>query len=817
MAMTPLRRLIGEIHRRSLWQTLGVYLAGSWVALQVVDILVDSLDLPHWLPAGAILLILAGLPVTLVTAFFQAGGPRTEEIEAELDADTSVADGDAEALGEVAEPPGVRQLFTWANAVGAGVLAFALWGMVAAGWLLLGERGSMGGLRGDPGPDEGVVAVFPFRVTGAGNLDFLGEGMVDLLAAKLTGEGGLRAADPRSVMSAWNRVASGEGGGIRPDVAVRLGQSLGAGQVLLGGIVGTPTGLVLTASVIGAKDGVLQAQASVEGPTDSLTVLIDQLAAQLLALEAGEEDQRLGALTSTSLSALRAYLEGQAAYRRGSYSEADQHFERALESDSTFALAALGWVSSSWWSPGFEQFNRARQAAWALRGRLSPRDRTLLEAWAGPRYPQTSAWAEHLEKWELAIAAAPDRPEPWYEAGDVYFHYGPLLGVSDYWDRAEARFRRASELDSTFAAPLGHLLELAAIHGDTAQIRSLERAYAAVDSAGDTSSFLEWRAASVLGDRAALAALHERFPQLEGASLNRIIGMAQLYDSTLAEADLAASVLARRTGTRTERWEWLLTLHSLALNRGRPQEARRLIEEWAEVEGSPGESLRIQVLDALFWDGDMDAAAEAVNLLRSRADAPLAPEGDLQEAQLADICVLEHWRLWQGDTDTVVRSLDRFREAATQAQPESFPLRHQVCAATLEALLAVAEERPDAGEAVDGLAELLRLVPDVETGDDTSLVGSFVLANWREAQGDLSGALAAVRRWHNHWFTGVRYLSTYLREEGRLAALAGEREAAIRAYRHYLMLRSDPEPEWVEERERVRAQLEVLVGEETQR
>ena len=37
-----LTRLIHEIHRRSLWQVLGIYAVASWVVLQVVDVLADS-------------------------------------------------------------------------------------------------------------------------------------------------------------------------------------------------------------------------------------------------------------------------------------------------------------------------------------------------------------------------------------------------------------------------------------------------------------------------------------------------------------------------------------------------------------------------------------------------------------------------------------------------------------------------------------------------------------------------------------------------------------------------------------------------------
>jgi len=37
-----MKRIIHEIHRRSLWQVLGIYLAGSWVALQVVEQLAEA-------------------------------------------------------------------------------------------------------------------------------------------------------------------------------------------------------------------------------------------------------------------------------------------------------------------------------------------------------------------------------------------------------------------------------------------------------------------------------------------------------------------------------------------------------------------------------------------------------------------------------------------------------------------------------------------------------------------------------------------------------------------------------------------------------
>ena len=71
--MDGFRKLIGELHRRSIWQVLAIYLAGSWIALQVVETLAETLDLPEWAPGLAFTLLVVGLPIVLATAFVQEG------------------------------------------------------------------------------------------------------------------------------------------------------------------------------------------------------------------------------------------------------------------------------------------------------------------------------------------------------------------------------------------------------------------------------------------------------------------------------------------------------------------------------------------------------------------------------------------------------------------------------------------------------------------------------------------------------------------------------------------------------------------------
>jgi serine/threonine-protein kinase len=116
-------------------------------------------------------------------------------------------------------------------------------------------------------------------------------------------------------------------------------------------------------------------------------------------------------------------------------------------------------------------------------------------------------------------------------------------------------------------------------------------------------------------------------------------------------------------------------------------------------------------------------------------------------------------------------------------------------------------------------ATLMRL-DSVLTGLDYSMqhvhrraMANLVAARLLERAGDPRRALAAVRRRGDMWTPTHPYLATQLREEGRLAALVGEREQAITAYRHYLALRFDPEPSLRAEVEEVRRELARLEGE----
>ena len=123
--MSGLKKLIHEIHRRSLWQVLGIYAVGSWVVLQVIDVVGSNVGLPDWVFPFAVVLLALGLPVVLATAFVQEG-VRAHRPARPFSDDPSGSVQSSEATGEMptASPPETRltskRLFTWRNAILGG-------------------------------------------------------------------------------------------------------------------------------------------------------------------------------------------------------------------------------------------------------------------------------------------------------------------------------------------------------------------------------------------------------------------------------------------------------------------------------------------------------------------------------------------------------------------------------------------------------------------------------------------------------------------------------------------------------------------------
>jgi serine/threonine-protein kinase len=317
--MKRLKRLIVEIHHRSLWQVLLIYVGGAWVCYEIIDTITDRLVLPEWLPVLAIILFLIGLPVVLATAF-------VGEVEA-----PSRARAEAEAAAAHHEARRRHRFLTWRNAAATFVIVLAAWGIVATGWLVLHEPGATP-------PTGKSVAVLPFvNLSADPENEYFSDGITDAIITHLTNVADLKVTSRTSSMQYKGTEKS------LLDIAAELGVT----TIVEGSVQQTGDRVRVNAQLIDAQsDEHLWAEIYDRDLTDIFAVQSDiaqQVATALRATLTPDEREHIEERPTDNLEAYDYYLRGLEFMGR-SWEEHDtrialEMFERATQLDSNFARA----------------------------------------------------------------------------------------------------------------------------------------------------------------------------------------------------------------------------------------------------------------------------------------------------------------------------------------------------------------------------------------------------------------------------------------------------------------------------------------------
>ena len=234
---------------------------------------------------------------------------------------------------------------------------------------------------------------------------------------------------------------------------------------------------------------------------------------------AGSGRTRVAAITTSSVEALKAYIEGERAFRTGSYLPAVDAFQRAVAADPEFALAYY---------------------------RVSMTEERL--AWAGASQRSAEAAWRHVQR---LPAREPLERALFYDPGD--------LGA------------------------LYHLVRIAIKDGDTARMDELAERFVALSPTGGRTLELRALQAAGRADRASFEAVLDEMQGSPGPFLPIAVWSVGVFGQDLPGAEAAARLMVGSDRPPSVRGAGHVQLAYLALAQGRYRDARVELDRAQEL------------------------------------------------------------------------------------------------------------------------------------------------------------------------------------------------------------------------------------------
>jgi serine/threonine protein kinase/Tfp pilus assembly protein PilF len=561
-----------------------------------------------------------------------------------------------------------------------------------------------------PSPTSTSVAVFPFRYRGSDQYRYLGEGMVDLLSAKLDNAGELRAIDPRAIAG----LAAGESA-LDPERGRLAALRLHAQHFVLGSIVEIG-GKVQIDSTLYSAEGRPEptAQTSASGDVAKAFDLVDELAIGLLAeLGAGASvrSNRVASVTTTSLPAFRAYLDGQSAYQRGDFRSSVEAFQKAVELDKQFALA---WyrlsVALEWLGTPQELHTQAAEQAYLHADRLTDRDRRLLEA---SRIWRQGANRDAKRLYSEIVQTYPDEIEGWYQLGEVLFHRNALYGASIADSRAA--FERVLSYEPNHFASLVHLARIEAFEGRLDAMKALvERFLALGKESPERVLAIRALQAFALDDRQQQDLVLEELSHSDGPGLAIAFLEVSLYARNLRGAERIAALLAAPSRPPRVQSYGHVALAHLALARGKWAAAKSALNAIAPLD--PWTSLEYRALfSSLSFLPASSAELSAIRDGLAGLNPAAVPRVD-NPAVFIDAHYDLHSLLrmyLMALVSTRMGDVDRAKQYAGEIERQKFPGGYKSLAADLERSVLAQVDRAQ-GKPADALEKLKPLLAETK-------------------------------------------------------------------------------------------------------
>lgn len=436
-----LRNLFHELKRRRVFRVAGVYAVAAWATIEVTSTVLPLLGAPQWAPRVVVVLALLGFPVTMLLAW-------AFDITAE-----GVVRTPANESGTLPPAPVIRlPVGRAAGLVGLGML-IALIGFGAYAHYHVPALTNHGEIQS--------IAVLPFLdLSAQQNQGYFADGITEELLNRLAQVPGLEVAA---------RTSSFAFKGKNEDVA-EIARQLRVQAVLEGSVRRADDQVRITAQLIDARNGYHLWSNNYDREVANVFDLQDEIAGAIVAalkLQLNPEPAE-GERGTANARAHDLYLLGLARLHFRTDADLRQaldYFQRAVQEDSTFALAYAGLAQTYAILPTLGSFSPqdALTRGTAAAARAVSLDPTLAEAHA--------AIGQMLQNfdWDLLGAEASYKRAIEFNSGDATAHqwYAETLMMLGRLDEAKREIDRAIELDPLSPAALNVRAYLLGVQGQT--------------------------------------------------------------------------------------------------------------------------------------------------------------------------------------------------------------------------------------------------------------------------------------------------------------------------------------------------------------
>jgi tetratricopeptide (TPR) repeat protein len=650
------------------------------------------------------------------------------------------------------------------------------------------------------GGERNTLAVFYFEnLTGDPEVEWLRTGLTDMLVTDLSQSPDLRVMGTDRLHQILVDMGRETDPKVSPEVVEAVAREGAAGTAILGSYAKAGEALRISVRIQDVRDGELLASEKVEGPTDAVFAMVDDMTRRIrdrLAIAEGEGstiDRNLASVTTESVEAYRAYAEGLRFHETGDEEKAIPQLERAVALDPGFAMA-LAKLSVAYGNSNQPEKSKEYGArALELVDRMTARERYYIEGVYYSKDPETIDRA--AESYRKAVELFPDHNSARNNLAQIYYRQGEFEQAILHLERLR---RDGMVFPGTF--------------------NLLANAYLATERPEEAIDVLEQYVAehpdNPTGHRnlanvqlstgqypAALASL-EKVEELAPGSAMDDLWAAYVLTERWDDARRAARAV--QTGpVAPMRWVGYAMEGIGELYRGRRDAGIKLLRAGIEVVPDPAQEMDIRKIDAIFSSRlgrEVEALERAESLLETTED----PEHVRDLSFVAAIAELKLGRQPEAES-YLARALATIDGEDEEAQRTRHYLRGMFAleqgrndAAIRELLAAepylpdVAQQSLEHADVWGGLGRAYLAEGDpaeaavwfetlIDSGTSRLIMPAayvrshFLLAECRKALGDPSNARKHYAKFLEYWGEGELDRDRVEQARSRLAELAGSR------------------------------------------